>query len=132
MKPTPPPPGIQCPKCGGPSIKTIDSRPKDDMKRRRRECAKGHRFTTLEQVEAHVLHRSRESWFGKLMRCLPDDRHVTILSICASRKGLVTINASAQPGQTCQELILTSSAISAATDAELHATLRTFWAQVSK
>lgn len=39
-----------CPECGSPSKRVVDSRPKGIGIRRRRECEKGHRFTTHERV----------------------------------------------------------------------------------
>lgn len=43
---------MNCPFCGHPESKVIDSRPADDKIRRRRECLEcGKRFTTFEIVE---------------------------------------------------------------------------------
>ena len=43
-----------CPECGGPLRAVIDSRSAPNGVRRRRECVKGHRFTTLETVIEHT------------------------------------------------------------------------------
>ncbi len=45
-----------CPYCRFPDSKVVDSRPKDDRIKRRRECIKcGARFTTFETVEKPML-----------------------------------------------------------------------------
>lgn len=45
-----------CPFCQFPDSKVVDSRPKDDRIKRRRECIKcGARFTTFEVVETPML-----------------------------------------------------------------------------
>ena len=45
-----------CPYCQFPDSKVVDSRPKDDRIKRRRECIKcGARFTTFEVVEKPML-----------------------------------------------------------------------------
>lgn len=45
-----------CPFCQFPDSKVVDSRPKDDRIKRRRECIKcGARFTTFEVVEKPML-----------------------------------------------------------------------------
>lgn len=45
-----------CPYCRFPDSKVIDSRPKDDRIKRRRECVKcGARFTTYEIIEKPML-----------------------------------------------------------------------------
>lgn len=47
---------MNCPYCGSGDSKVIDSRPKDDTIKRRRECIKcGARFTTFEIVEKPQL-----------------------------------------------------------------------------
>lgn len=45
-----------CPYCHYPDSKVIDSRPRDDRIKRRRECIKcGARFTTFEKIEKPML-----------------------------------------------------------------------------
>ncbi|MDE6775413.1 MAG: transcriptional regulator NrdR [Ruminococcus sp.] len=45
-----------CPFCGFSESKVIDSRPKDDRIKRRRECVKcGSRFTTFEFIERPII-----------------------------------------------------------------------------
>ena len=47
---------MKCPYCSFPDSKVIDSRPKDDKIKRRRECIHcGARFTTFEDVEKPLL-----------------------------------------------------------------------------
>lgn len=47
---------MKCPFCGFDDSKVVDSRPKDDKVKRRRECMKcGARFTTFETVEKPLL-----------------------------------------------------------------------------
>ncbi len=47
---------MKCPYCGFYEIKVIDSRPRDDRIKRRRECTKcGTRFTTVEVIEKPLL-----------------------------------------------------------------------------
>ena len=47
---------MKCPYCSFPDSKVIDSRPKDDKIKRRRECINcGARFTTFEEVEKPLL-----------------------------------------------------------------------------
>ena len=47
---------MKCPYCDRPDSKVIDSRPKDDKIKRRRECLKcGARFTNFEIVEKPIL-----------------------------------------------------------------------------
>lgn len=47
---------MKCPYCSFPDSKVIDSRPKDDKIKRRRECINcGARFTTYELVEKPLL-----------------------------------------------------------------------------
>ncbi|MCQ2490471.1 MAG: transcriptional regulator NrdR [Ruminococcus sp.] len=47
---------MKCPYCSFPDSKVIDSRPKDDKIKRRRECINcGTRFTTFEEVEKPLL-----------------------------------------------------------------------------
>lgn len=47
---------MKCPFCNYEDTKVIDSRPSDEKKRRRRECAQcGKRFTTYEVVEKPLL-----------------------------------------------------------------------------
>ena len=47
---------MKCPYCSYPDSKVIDSRPKDEKIKRRRECINcGARFTTFEEVEKPLL-----------------------------------------------------------------------------
>ena len=47
---------MKCPYCSYPDSKVIDSRPKDEKIKRRRECLNcGARFTTFEEVEKPLL-----------------------------------------------------------------------------
>ena len=47
---------MKCPYCSFPDSKVIDSRPKDEKIKRRRECINcGARFTTFEEVEKPLL-----------------------------------------------------------------------------
>ena len=47
---------MKCPYCSFPDSKVIDSRPKDNKIKRRRECINcGARFTTFEEVEKPLL-----------------------------------------------------------------------------
>lgn len=39
---------MNCPKCGSDSLRVLDTRERSIDIRRRRECSKGHRFSTLE------------------------------------------------------------------------------------
>jgi transcriptional repressor NrdR len=43
--------GIPCPECGCTKSMITDARPANGKKRRRRECERGHRFTTHEVCE---------------------------------------------------------------------------------
>jgi transcriptional regulator NrdR family protein len=43
-------PGLACPECGSPTSEVVDSRSADGFIRRRRECQRGHRFTTHEYL----------------------------------------------------------------------------------
>ena len=53
---------MKCPYCGYPDSKVIDSRPKDDKIKRRRECINcGARFTTYELVEKPMLMVEKKS-----------------------------------------------------------------------
>ena len=42
--------GVPCPRCSTRLSKVIESRPTNVNRRRRRECAKGHRYWTVEAV----------------------------------------------------------------------------------
>ena len=47
---------MNCPYCGWEESKVVDSRPKEDTIKRRRECMKcGRRFTTYEKIELNPL-----------------------------------------------------------------------------
>jgi len=47
---------MKCPKCGSEESSVLDSRPKIDAIRRRRECENcGYRFTTFERIEQPTL-----------------------------------------------------------------------------
>lgn len=53
---------MKCPYCSYPDSKVIDSRPKDDKIKRRRECINcGARFTTYELVEKPLLMVEKKS-----------------------------------------------------------------------
>lgn len=53
---------MKCPYCSYPDSKVIDSRPKDDKIKRRRECTNcGARFTTYELVEKPLLMVEKKS-----------------------------------------------------------------------
>ncbi len=42
---------MRCPQCGSDQLTVLDSRPRTDSVRRRRECLNcGHRFSTMEKV----------------------------------------------------------------------------------
>lgn len=43
--------GIECPECGAPSVKVINSRPFPDYIYRMRECRNSHRFPTYEKTK---------------------------------------------------------------------------------
>ena len=49
---------FKCPKCSRPSM-ILDSRPSGNGQRRRRVCAKGHRFTSFESVGLASAKRSQ-------------------------------------------------------------------------
>ncbi|MBP3380116.1 MAG: transcriptional repressor NrdR [Ruminococcus sp.] len=78
-----------CPYCGFPDSKVVDSRPKDDRIKRRRECIKcGARFTTFETVEKPMLMVEKRSGSYE-----PFDRNKLIAGIfSAIKKRPVTID----------------------------------------
>lgn len=62
-----------CPECGGKLKAVIDSRSALSGVRRRRECVKGHRFTTLETVvpdskQGHPVVSNREGPFMPIIQ----------------------------------------------------------------
>lgn len=57
-KPRPKLRGIRCPKCGSKSACVTQTRAARYGQRRQRQCAKGHRFETLEQA-VHVTALNR-------------------------------------------------------------------------
>lgn len=77
-----------CPYCRFPDSKVVDSRPKDDRIKRRRECIKcGARFTTFETVEKPMLMVEKRSGSYE-----PFDRNKLIAGIFnAIKKRPVTI-----------------------------------------
>lgn len=79
-----------CPFCRFPDSKVIDSRPKDDRIKRRRECVKcGARFTTYEIIEKPMLMVEKRSGSYE-----PFDRSKLIKGIfSAIKKRPVNINA---------------------------------------
>ncbi len=79
-----------CPYCRFPDSKVIDSRPKDDRIKRRRECIKcGTRFTTYEIIEKPMLMVEKRSGSYE-----PFDRSKLIKGIfSAIKKRPVNINA---------------------------------------
>ncbi len=78
-----------CPYCKFPDSKVVDSRPKDDRIKRRRECIKcGARFTTFETVEKPMLMVEKRSGSYE-----PFDRNKLIAGIFnAIKKRPVTID----------------------------------------
>lgn len=79
-----------CPFCRFPDSKVIDSRPKDDRIKRRRECIKcGARFTTYEIIEKPMLMVEKRSGSYE-----PFDRNKLIKGIfSAIKKRPVNIDA---------------------------------------
>lgn len=79
-----------CPYCRFPDSKVIDSRPKDDRIKRRRECIKcGARFTTYEIIEKPMLMVEKRSGSYE-----PFDRNKLIKGIfSAIKKRPVNIDA---------------------------------------
>lgn len=79
-----------CPYCRFPDSKVIDSRPKDDRIKRRRECTKcGARFTTFEIIEKPMLMVEKRSGSYE-----PFDRNKLIKGIfSAIKKRPVNIDA---------------------------------------
>ena len=79
-----------CPYCRFPDSKVIDSRPKDDRIKRRRECIKcGARFTTYEIIENPMLMVEKRSGSYE-----PFDRNKLIKGIfSAIKKRPVNIDA---------------------------------------
>ena len=74
---------MQCPYCGQPDSRVVDTRPAGDSIRRRRECQKcKKRFTTYEQISEALLIVKRDG------RREPFDRHKLLQGIriaCAKR-----------------------------------------------
>ena len=76
-------PGMQCPYCGQPDTRVVDTRSTSDSIRRRRECQKCRkRFTTYEQISEALLIVKRDG------RREPFDRHKLLQGVriaCAKR-----------------------------------------------
>lgn len=81
---------MNCPYCRFPESRVIDSRPKDDSIKRRRECIKcGARFTTFELMEKPMLMVEKKSGSYE-----PFDRKKLIAGIfSAIKKRPVNIDA---------------------------------------
>ncbi len=76
-----------CPFCRFPDSKVIDSRPKDDRIKRRRECIKcGARFTTYEIIEKPMLMVKKRSGSYE-----PFDRSKLIKGIFSAIKNVRSI-----------------------------------------
>ena len=80
---------MKCPYCGYFDSKVVDSRPKDEKIKRRRECIKcAARFTTFEEVEKPLLMVEKRSGMYE-----PFDRNKLITGIfSAIKKRPVTID----------------------------------------